>query len=354
MKETCREDEDKPGGSNNITAHYDFASPVLMESMFASSFVKNLALASKTFKVKTAARDLRISIVAGKKEDAERFTEFLEELEKSVFSGTLSGSNTGMRMLDQRDFEQLLALCKSSAAKNIQDFFANRIKVSPKKREVVPRTPNQLAYTKCIREKDMVFGIGPAGTGKTYLAMALAVSELLAGNFNRIVLTRPAVEAGENLGFLPGKLEEKINPYLRPLYDALYDMMDFAEAEQLIERNIIEVAPLAFMRGRTLNNAFIILDEAQNATPEQMLMFLTRLGFKSQCVICGDPSQTDLPHRKASGLADAVRRLENIPEIAVCRFHAGDVVRHRLVEKIVLAYADKPEIEVSEEEEENA
>ena len=209
----------------------------------------------------------------------------------------------------------------------------------------MPRTPTQLDYVRALRKKSVVFGVGPAGTGKTYLAMAMAVSKLLAGDCDRIILTRPAVEAGENLGFLPGKLEEKINPYLRPLYDALYDMMDFAEAEQLIERNIIEVAPLAFMRGRTLNNAFIILDEAQNATPEQMLMFLTRLGFKSQCVICGDPSQTDLPHRKASGLADAVRRLEQIPEIAVCHFNASDVVRHRLVEKIVLAYSQKTEVE---------
>ena len=213
----------------------------------------------------------------------------------------------------------------------------------------MPRTPTQLDYVRALRKKSVVFGVGPAGTGKTYLAMAMAVSKLLAGDCDRIILTRPAVEAGENLGFLPGKLEEKINPYLRPLYDALYDMMDFAEAEQLIERNIIEVAPLAFMRGRTLNNAFIILDEAQNATPEQMLMFLTRLGFKSQCVICGDPSQTDLPHRKASGLADAVRRLEQIPEIAVCHFHASDVVRHRLVEKIVLAYSQKAEAEEEEQ-----
>ena len=359
MKEICFGDEDKPGGAAQAPLYqYKIASPVLMESMFAASFVKNLALASKTFRVKTAARDLCINIISGSKEDAEKFRDFLEELEKSVLTGNKGLSSSGMRMLEQRDFEQMLALCKSSSAKNIQDFFANRIKVSPRKREVVPRTPNQLAYTKSIREKDMVFGIGPAGTGKTYLAMALAVSELLAGNFNRIILTRPAVEAGENLGFLPGKLEEKINPYLRPLYDALYDMLDFEEANTFLERGIIEVAPLAFMRGRTLSDSFIILDEAQNTTREQMLMLLTRIGFKSKCVIAGDPSQIDLPSKGASGLSEAMRRLAPIEEIAICRFSTEDVLRHTLVEKIIEAYR-KPVQEdtqdtAEEKEEENS
>ena len=359
MKDLCFGDEDKPGGAAQAPLYqYKIASPVLMESMFAASFVKNLALASKTFRVKTAARDLCINIISGSKEDAEKFRDFLEELEKSVLTGNKGLSSSGMRMLEQRDFEQMLALCKSSSAKNIQDFFANRIKVSPRKREVVPRTPNQLAYTKSIREKDMVFGIGPAGTGKTYLAMALAVSELLAGNFNRIILTRPAVEAGENLGFLPGKLEEKINPYLRPLYDALYDMLDFEEANTFLERGIIEVAPLAFMRGRTLSDSFIILDEAQNTTREQMLMLLTRIGFKSKCVIAGDPSQIDLPSKGASGLSEAMRRLAPIEEIAICRFSTEDVLRHTLVEKIIEAYR-KPVQEdtqdtAEEKEEENS
>ena len=172
--------------------------------------------------------------------------------------------------------------------------------------------------------------------------MALAVSEFLSGHFDRIILTRPAVEAGENLGFLPGKLEEKINPYLRPLYDALYDMMEVNEASEFMERGIIEVAPLAFMRGRTLNHAFVILDEAQNTTREQMLMFLTRLGFRSKCVVAGDPTQTDLPGHKSSGLPEAVRRLEPVDEIRICRFSAEDVVRHSLVEKIVNAYRNPP------------
>ena len=234
-----------------------------------------------------------------------------------------------------------LSAFQESRETELQNFFSQRIKVSPKKQEIVPRTPNQLAYVKAVRTKDVVFGIGPAGTGKTYLAMALAVSELLAGRVDRIVLTRPAVEAGENLGFLPGKIEEKINPYLRPLYDALYDMLEFEEAAALIDRGIIEVAPLAFMRGRTLNNSFIILDEAQNASREQMLMFLTRLGFHSKCVVAGDPTQIDLPGKRTSGLIHAVRRLERIPEIAVCAFNTGDVVRHSLVEKIVNAYQNE-------------
>jgi phosphate starvation-inducible PhoH-like protein len=183
-----------------------------------------------------------------------------------------------------------------------------------------------------------VFGIGPAGTGKTYLAMAAAVSELLQHRHARIILTRPAREAGESLGFLPGNLEEKILPYLRPLYDALYDMLDFDEVSSLIERNVIEVAPLAFMRGRTLNNSFIILDEAQNTTVEQMLMFLTRIGFNSRCVITGDPSQTDLTEKERSGLLHASRVLGSIPEIGFTTFEKRDIVRHALIEKIIDAF----------------
>ncbi len=312
-----------------------FDSPAALLAVFAGDPVENLKAASAALGVRFVCRDNWVQILSPDSDALKRGESFLNTL-KELYK------MTGVPLLPH-DFDRILSASVQGQEGDLKAYFTERIKVSPRKREIMPRTPVQLAYVKALRNQSVVFGIGPAGTGKTYLAMAMAVSGLLSGSWERIILTRPAVEAGENLGFLPGKLEEKINPYLRPLYDALYDMVDFAEAEQLIARNVIEVAPLAFMRGRTLNHAFVILDEAQNATREQMLMFLTRLGFQSRCVVCGDPTQTDLPHRKQSGLTDAVRRLSNIPEIAVCRFGASDVVRHRLVEKIVNAYEKKEE-----------
>jgi phosphate starvation-inducible PhoH-like protein len=206
------------------------------------------------------------------------------------------------------------------------------------KKVLTPKTINQRRYLDAIERNDLVFGIGPAGTGKTYLAVAMAVSAMLSKRISRIVLTRPAVEAGERLGFLPGTLQEKIDPYLRPLYDALFDMLDSEKVEKLLERNVIEVAPLAFMRGRTLNDAFIILDEAQNCTGEQMKMVLTRQGFNSKMVVTGDPTQIDLPHGRRSGLIEAQDILKGIEGIAFVPFDERDVVRHALVQKIVKAY----------------
>ncbi len=206
------------------------------------------------------------------------------------------------------------------------------------KRTVQPRSLNQRRYVESIEQNDMVFGVGPAGTGKTYLAIAMAVAAINAKRINRIVLVRPAVEAGECLGFLPGTLQEKIDPYLRPLYDALFDMLDAEKVEKMIERNVIEVAPLAFMRGRTLNDAFIILDEAQNTTIEQMKMFLTRMGNNSKAVITGDITQIDLPNPRKSGLVDALNILDGVEGVACCPFEEGDVVRHPLVQRIVRAY----------------
>ena len=206
------------------------------------------------------------------------------------------------------------------------------------KRMVSPRTPNQRKYVEAIEANDMVFGLGPAGTGKTYLAVAMAVSALLAKKVSRIVLVRPAVEAGERLGFLPGSLQEKVDPYLRPLYDALYDMLDPVKVDKMLESNVIEVAPLAFMRGRTLNDAFIIMDEAQNTTTEQMKMFLTRLGNGSRAVITGDLTQIDLPNPKRSGLFEALHVLDGVEGIRFCHFEDVDVVRHHLVQRIVRAY----------------
>ncbi len=206
------------------------------------------------------------------------------------------------------------------------------------KRMVQPRSANQKKYVEAIEANDMTFGLGPAGTGKTYLAVAMAVSALMAKKVSRIILVRPAVEAGERLGFLPGSLQEKVDPYLRPLYDALYDLLDQEKVDKLLERNVIEVAPLAFMRGRTLNDAFIIMDEAQNTTMEQMKMFVTRLGNNSKAVITGDLTQTDLPNPKKSGLLEALNVLDGVEGIKFCHFDDVDVVRHHLVQRIVRAY----------------
>src|SRR6202166_5164120 len=217
------------------------------------------------------------------------------------------------------------------------------------RRTVQPKSSNQRRYLDTIEGHDMVFGIGPAGTGKTYLAVAMAISALLSKRVNRIILARPAVEAGERLGFLPGTLQEKIDPYLRPLYDALYDMLDPEKVDRYLEKSVIEIAPIAFMRGRTLNDSFVILDEAQNTTSEQMKMFVTRLGFNSKAVITGDVTQIDLPNSKRSGLLEAIDVLKNVQGLAFSYFDDGDVVRHHLVQRIIRAY-DEREARVSEEQ----
>jgi phosphate starvation-inducible PhoH-like protein len=215
---------------------------------------------------------------------------------------------------------------------------APKVMIRTRKKTIVPRSVVQTRYMEALARDDMIFALGPAGTGKTYLAVAQAVQMLITGQVERLILSRPAVEAGERLGFLPGDMKEKVDPYLRPLYDALYDMLPAEQVERRIASGEIEIAPIAFMRGRTLNDAFIILDEAQNTTPQQMKMFLTRFGMRARMVICGDPNQTDLPPGVNSGLADAVSKLERIPRIATVRFSAADVVRHPLVGKIVEAY----------------
>jgi len=223
---------------------------------------------------------------------------------------------------------------------SLRDIFLDTVYITSKKRSITPKSLSQKEYIEAIRNFDMVFGIGPAGTGKTYLAMAMAVAALSKGHVSRIILTRPAVEAGETLGFLPGDLAEKVDPYLRPLYDALHDMMRFEKVSSLMDQGVIEVAPLAFMRGRTLNDSFIILDEAQNTTSEQMKMFLTRMGFSSKAVITGDITQIDLPADKSSGLIEAKNILEGIGGIKIVFFSKDDVVRHRLVHDIIKAYED--------------
>ncbi|RAL23993.1 phosphate starvation-inducible protein PhoH [Lujinxingia litoralis] len=232
---------------------------------------------------------------------------------------------------------------------NLVDIFTDRVLATKHNQIISPKGLAQKAYVDAIRKHDVVFGIGPAGTGKTYLAMAMALSAYFSKSVKRIILTRPAVEAGEKLGFLPGDLAEKVNPYLRPLYDALHDMVELEKAEMMLERGVVEVAPLAFMRGRTLNDAFIIFDEAQNATNAQVKMFLTRIGFNSRAVITGDITQIDLPSKRMSGLVEAERVLDNIPGIAFCRFSQHDVVRHPLVQKIIDAYERKAQMELEAE-----
>lgn len=229
---------------------------------------------------------------------------------------------------------------------SLVDLLDQVILITPKRRPIAPKTTAQKKYIAAIRHHDLTFGIGPAGTGKTYLAMAMAAAALMQRKVKRIILTRPAVEAGERLGFLPGDLAEKVNPYLRPLYDALNDMIDYDKLQQMRSQNQIEVAPLAFMRGRTLNDAFVVLDEAQNATTDQMKMFLTRLGYGSRAVVTGDVTQTDLPRGSRSGLAQAQDILHDVKGISFCRFTDVDVVRHPLVQRIVLAYDAHDEAEL--------
>ncbi len=281
-----------------------------------------------TLGVSLTSRDTWLSIEGGEEEvaRAHRFFELLRQ-----------ARNKGISIREQ-GMQFILTSFLEGREVDLTAMFNTRIDVAPGKPSVFPRTFGQLRYFEAIRRDDLVFSIGPAGTGKTYQAMAMAVSAFLAGDVNRIILTRPAVEAGESLGYLPGDLQQKVLPYLRPLYDALYDMMDAPEIEVHIERGAIEVAPLAYMRGRTLNNAFIILDEAQNTTPEQMLMFLTRLGHASKCVVTGDLTQIDLPSHKVSGLLEARRTLRKVRGISVIELDEADVVRHPLVQRIIRAY----------------
>ncbi|MGA2051901.1 MAG: PhoH family protein [Opitutales bacterium] len=232
----------------------------------------------------------------------------------------------------------MLAAVGRGEGEQLRELFENPLVLKLKRCTIVPKTINQKRYLQFIRKQDIVFGVGPAGTGKTYLAMAAALSALLDGQVEKIILTRPAVEAGEALGFLPGDLQEKILPYLRPLYDAMYDMVGKEDSARLIEKGVIEIAPLAYMRGRTLSNAYILLDEAQNTTPEQMMMFLTRLGDRSRMIVTGDITQVDLPRAKISGLKQAIQVLQGVPGIKLFYFDYADVVRHPLVAAIIQAY----------------
>ena len=257
---------------------------------------------------------------------------------KAVFELLEAGRSQGLRIRSS-DFHYILRCVAEGKADELREIYRHPLVIKLKRQSVVPKTLNQKRYLQAIDEYSITFGIGPAGTGKTYLAMAMALRELLEGRVERIILTRPAVEAGEALGFLPGELQEKILPYLTPLYDAMNDMIGKEQTIQLVERGIAEIAPLAYMRGRTLANAFVVLDEAQNTTHEQMMMFLTRLGDGSRMVVTGDITQTDLPRNKQSGLKEATRVLKDIKHIRLFYFDEQDVVRHPLVQDIINAYA---------------
>src|SRR5690349_4627232 len=275
-------------------------------------------------------------IVEGDRSDEQRVERLFDQLTALMQGGYELGGS---------DVKTAAELVVDDPNVNLREYFtkdapAGKAANQPSgtKRRVNPKSPNQKRYLETIEQNDIVFGVGPAGTGKTYLAMAQAVSYLMAKKVSRIILARPAVEAGEKLGFLPGDLQEKVNPYLRPLYDALYDMMDTEKANRLVERGTIEVAPIAFMRGRTLNDAFVILDEAQNTTSEQMKMFLTRLGFGSKAVVTGDITQIDLPQPRTSGLVEVLKIVKDIDGIGIVYFDDTDVVRHKLVQQLVRAY----------------
>lgn len=291
-------------------------------------FDQNLRLIEKELSVSVIRQENGLKI-SGSREKVEKACELIDYLREIAGSG---------KDIKERDIVYSLKLVKPEDGGDFKRMAKEKIDVPLKGTLISPKTKGQIEYVAAIKKSDIVFGIGPAGTGKTYLAMAMAVNAFKKGIVRRIILTRPAIEAGESLGFLPGDMVEKVSPYLRPLYDALYDMMAAGKVEDFTEQGVIEVAPLAFMRGRTLNDAFVILDEAQNCTPFQMKMFLTRLGFDSKAVITGDLTQSDLPKGDNNGLAHAIKILENIKEIQFVYLTADDVVRHELVQRIIEAY----------------
>lgn len=306
---------------------FEPADPKLAHALFGQQN-RHLRQIERLTGVRTSSKGTT-AILEGEAETVTRASRMLEELAGLLEKGF------DLRPTDIEYAERILRMDVSA---KLTDIFLDTVTVSSRNKAIAPKTLAQKAYLDAMRNNDVVFGIGPAGTGKTYLAMAMAVALLKKKEISRIVLVRPAVEAGEKLGFLPGDIAEKVNPYLRPLYDALYDLMDFDRGQALIDHGVIEVAPLAFMRGRTLNDAFVILDEAQNTTTEQMKMFLTRLGFGSRAVITGDVTQIDLPNDRISGLVQARDVLKNVDGVNFVRFTDVDVVRHPIVQAIVRAY----------------
>jgi phosphate starvation-inducible PhoH-like protein len=314
-------------GEPSAAVHIDFDDNALSKSLYGE-LNEHLKIIERRLGVTVTGRGTRVS-VSGSAAEVELASKALVQLYDLVRRGYVLRPDAVGRALNVLVEQPNL---------HIKDIFLDAVYQTNRNRLIAPKGLAQKNYADAIRTHGITFAVGPAGTGKTYLAMACAVASLMNKTYKRIVLTRPAVEAGEKLGFLPGTLFEKVNPYLRPLYDALHDMMDFEAASKLVERGVIEVAPLAFMRGRTLNESFVILDEAQNTTPEQMKMFLTRLGLDAKAIVTGDITQVDLPSGQQSGLVHAMRVLRDVEGIAVCRFSQADVVRHPLVQRIISAY----------------
>ena len=308
-----------------VTLQYESARQV--QQLFDNN-PANLRLLQEELEIQATSRDGWIKLEG----DDDSLTQA-----QDVFASLKDQLDTGQRPR-QRDLLKAIQTVKEDGGEALRGLKSQTITTSPRKPSVIPKTVGQKEYIQAITSYDITFGVGPAGTGKTYLAMAMAVSALQRGDVSRIILTRPAVEAGEALGFLPGDLREKLSPYLRPLHDALLDMIPVEEVQRHMERETIEIAPLAYMRGRTLNNAFVILDEAQNTTNEQMFMFLTRLGYHSRAIVTGDPTQIDLPPSKQSGLLEALLTLRKTEGVAIKKFAKHDVVRHPLVQKIINAY----------------
>ena len=328
--------------SNLVTLDVDFDDPQLLGDLFGE-YDRNIVAIENRLGVYIAARGQKLRI-EGQEEAAMQARDVLTGIYNRLEKGQEIDAGAVEAIIAMAADPRVAKTAKKTASetesrKDVAE--PPKVMIKTKKKTIFPRSTRQATYMEALARDDLIFSLGPAGTGKTYLAVAQAVSQLITGSVDRLILSRPAVEAGEKIGFLPGDMKEKVDPFLRPLYDALYDTLPAEQVERRIESGEIEIAPIAFMRGRTLADAFVILDEAQNTTPAQMKMFLTRFGMNSRMVICGDPKQVDLPGEAVSGLADAVHKLSDIEKVSVIRFGASDVVRHPLVGRIVEAYEGK-------------
>lgn len=328
--------------TNLITLDVEFDDAQLLGDLFGQ-YDRNIVAIENRLGVYIAARGQKLKI-EGQEEAAMQARDVLTGIYNRIEKGQEIDAGAVEAIIAMAADPRITKTAKASSGKNTKRGDVSeppKVMIKTKKKTIFPRSTRQAVYMEALAKDDLIFSLGPAGTGKTYLAVAQAVSQLITGTVDRLILSRPAVEAGEKIGFLPGDMKEKVDPFLRPLYDALYDTLPAEQVERRIESGEIEIAPIAFMRGRTLADAFVILDEAQNTTPAQMKMFLTRFGMNSRMVICGDPKQVDLPGGAVSGLADAVNKLNDVEKVSVVKFGAADVVRHPLVGKIVEAYEGK-------------